>query len=249
MAEGELDYLVEVAGQGFENMTNDEVAVPRLLIAQALSDVVQNGSVKVGHFYNSITGKDYGETVDLIVCHFQKVWVEWKKNNGGYVGTYPVGGLTDVTGDNYRGLEHEDADGNINDVIETWNYLVILPEYMEDGYMIFGSTRGNLKYLKGWNTRMRYLRTPSGKPAPLFSSIWSLSTGKDQNKNGNTYYSCNKEGKSSIVRKGWVSKEVFLEYVIPARQVADQALALADNRTNVELIDATSSAPEDNSSF
>ena len=85
MAEVELDYLAEVAGQGFENMSNDEVAVPRLLIAQALSDVVQNGSVKVGHFYNSITGKDYGEAVDLIVCHFQKVWVEWKKNNGGYV--------------------------------------------------------------------------------------------------------------------------------------------------------------------
>lgn len=249
MAEVELDYLAEVAGQGFENMSNDEVAVPRLLIAQALSDVVQNGSVKVGHFYNSITGKDYGEAVDLIVCHFQKVWVEWKKNNGGYVGTYPIGGLADVTGDNYRGLEHKDADGNINDVIETWNYLVILPEHMEDGYMIFGSTRGNLKYLKGWNTQMRYLRTPSGKPAPLFSSIWSLSTGKDQNKNGNTYYSCSKEGKSSIVRKGWVSKEVFLEYVTPARQVADQALSLVDNRTNVELIDATSSAPEDNSSF
>ena len=240
MAERDLDYLSEVAGQGFENMSNDEVAVPRLLIAQALSDVVQNGTVKVGHFYNSITGKDYGEAVDLIVCHFQKVWVEWKKNNGGYVGTYPVDGLEGVTGDNYKGLEHRDADGNVNDVIETWNYLVILPEHMEDGYMIFGSTRGNLKYLKGWNTQMRYLRTPSGKAAPLFSSVWTLTTGKDQNKNGNTYYSCNKEGKSSIVWKEWVSKETFVEYVNPARQVADQALALADNRSSIAIEDNTS---------
>ena len=245
MAEQELDYLAEVAGQGFENMSNNEVAVPRLLIAQALSDVVQNGSVKVGHFYNSITGEDYGDSIDLIVCHFQKVWVEWKKNNGGYVGTYPIGGLAGVTGDNFKGLEHTADDGTVNDVIETWNYLVILPDHIGDGYMVFGSTRGNLKYLKGWNTKMRYLRTPSGKAAPLFSSIRNLATGKDQNKNGNTYYSCNKDGKSSITWKEWVSKEVFLDYVTPARQVADQAIALVDNRQTLALEDSSENSDAD----
>ena len=233
----DVDYLNEVAGQGFENMGTGETAVPRLLIAQAMSDVVANGQVPVGHFYNSITGKDYGESIDVIVCHFQKVWVEWKKNQGGYVGTYPVGAI-EVTGDSYRGMEHKDAEGNINDVIETWDYLVILPEHKEDGYMIFGSTRGNLKYLKGWNTQMRYLRTPSGKPAPLFSSIWNMTTGKDKSKNGNAYFSCNKEGKSSIVWKGWTSKELYTEYVSPARDVADSAVMLADNRT--QAIEASS---------
>ena len=241
----EAAYLDEVAGQGFENMGTDEIAVPRLLIAQALSDVTQNGQVPAGHFYNSITGEDYGDTVDVIVCHFQKVWVEWKKNQGGYVGTYAVGALEGVTGDNFKGMEHKDADGNINDVIETWDYLVILPEHRDAGFMIFGSTRGNLKYLKGWNTQMKYLRTPSGKAAPLFSAVWTLATGKDTNKKGNTYYSCNKDGKSSIAFKEWVSKDIYLEYVAPARQVADQAVMLADNRTQAIEAPSEGAEPDD----
>ena len=235
--EAALDFIEESAGQGFENMTTGETAVPRLLISQAMSNATQNGQIPAGHFYNSISGKDYGETLDVIVCHFQKVWVEWKKNQGGYVATHEIGSI-EVTGDNYKGMEHVDADGNKNDVIETWMYLVVLPDHLEDGYLVFGSTRGNLKYLKGWNTQMMYLRTPAGKPAPLFSSVWTMSIGKDTNKKGNTYYSCNKEGKSSIVRKGWTTKEMFLSYVKPAREVATQAVALADNRAEVQAIEA-----------
>lgn len=84
---------------------------------------------------------------------------------------------------------------------------------------------------------MKYLRTPSGKPAPIFSSIWTMTLGKDKNKQGNQYYSCNIDGKSSIRQKGWTTKELFLEYVSPARDVADQAIALADNKTAAAIED------------
>ena len=237
-----LYFLDAVEGQGFENMEQDQIAIPRLNISQALSEVVQNGHMEQGHFYNSLTGKDYGTTIQLVVCCFQKVWVEWKKNQGGYVGTYPIGGLEGVTGDNFKKMEHKDADGNINDVIETWNYLVFLPEHLDDGLMVFSSTRGNLKYLKSWNTQMRYLRTPTGRPAPLFSSIWEVSTGKDTNKSGNKYFSCNKDGKSSFVWKGWVSKDMFLTYITPAREVAEQTLALVDNSQDIQQIESPESS-------
>ena len=235
----DLSFLDEVAGQGFEQMGAQETATPMLLIAQAMSDVVSNGSVQVGHFYNSITGKDYGDNVNVIVCHFQLMWLEWKPGQGGLVARWQPNEI-EVTGDKYSGMKHGE-----NDVIETWMYLVVLPDHLEDGYMIFSSTRGNLKYLKGWNTQMRYLRTPSGKPAPLFSAIWNLATGKDKNKAGNTYYSCNKDGKSSIKQVDWVSKELFTEYVIPAREIADQAVAIADNREDVAAIESSTSEEVD----
>lgn len=225
-------FLDEVAGQGFEGMEQGDVTTPRLLVSQQLSDVVQAGTVPVGHFYNSLTGEDYSDTVNIIVCHFQKVWIEWKPNQGGYVGTYPVGGIEGVTGDVYAGMKHGE-----NDVIETYTYLVMLADKPEAGYFIFQSTRGNLKYLKAWNTAMMYLRTPTGKAAPLFSSVWELKLNKDQNKQGKTYYSCNVDGKSSIKRVGWITKNTYTEFIAPAREVASQVVMIADNRANVEAIE------------
>lgn len=231
MAELE-NFLDEMEGQGFENLGAQETATPMLLIAQALSDVTANGEVPAGHFYNSITGKDYGDNVNVIVCHFQKMWFEWKPNQGGLVGRWQVGELEGVTGDVYTGMKHGE-----NDVIETWLYLVILPDHLEDGYLMFSSTRGNLKYLKGWNTQMRYLKTPSGKPAPLFAAVWNLATGKDKNKAGQTYYSCNKDGKTSIKQMGWTTKELFTGYVSPAREIASQAAALIEDKSSNKMIE------------
>lgn len=218
----EVSYLDTVEGQGFENMGAGEVATPLLLISQAMSDVVQNNKIPAGHFYNSVTGDDYGTEVDVIVCHFSKVWMEWKPDQGGFVGRYPVGGIEGVTGDVYTGMKHGE-----NDVLETWQYLVILPKHPEAGFMVFSSTRGNLRYLKAWNTSMEYLRLPSGRRAPLFAAIWNMKLGKDQNKQGKQYFSCNDAGKSSIKFVDWVPESVYSENVLPARNIASEALALA----------------------
>ena len=232
MADEKLDFLDDVAGQGFEGMSANETATPMLLISQAMSEAVQNGVIPQGHFYNSVTGKDYGDSLDVIVCHFDKMWYEWKPNQGGLVGRYPVGGIEGVTGDIYTGMKHGE-----NDILETWLYIVVLPDHLEDGFLVFSSTRGNLRYLKGWNTAMKFLRTPSGKPAPLFAAVWNMTLGKDSNKQGKQYFSCNKDGKSSIVFKKWVSKDLFDEYVTPARQVANQSIALIDDKSAAAIED------------
>ena len=81
--------------------------------------------------------------------------------------------------------------------------------------------------------------------APLFSAVWNLTVGKDTNKQGKTFFSCNKDGKPSFVQKGWTSKDLFLEYVTPARQAADSAVMLADNRTQAIEEDAGVESEED----
>lgn len=228
MAEAKsLDFLENAGDSGFENMGVSEISTPLLLISQALSKNVAEGTISVGHFYNSITGKDYGSEVRVVVCHFDKMWYEWKPNQGGLAGRYPVGGLEGVVGDRYTGMKHGE-----NKIEEKYVYLVYLPDFPEDGFLVFASTGGNMKYLKGWNTQLSYLRTPGGKQAPIYAGIWKMSLGKDQNKQGQPYYSCNKDGKSSIVFDEWVSKEAFDKYILPARETASQAIAIADMRSS-----------------
>lgn len=231
-------FLEEQAGQGFDNMGSSEVATPMLLITQPLSQLVQDEKVKAGHFANSVTGRDYGESVRVIVCYFDKCWIEWKPNGGGFVARHPVGGIA-VTGDPYTGMKTESG----NNVVETWMYLCVLPDYPEDGFVVFNSTRGNLKYLKGWNTQLKCLRTPGGRPAPLFAAVWKMTLGKDTNKNGQAYYSCNVAGKSSIVMDGWVDDKVYNEFVMPARSVA--TAALNDNRVAAAALPEETSAESD----
>ena len=230
MAEMDLGFLENAADGGFENMGAGEVATPLLLISQPLSKVVSDERVKVGHFYNSITGEDYGSELKVVVCHFDKMWYEWKPDQGGLAGRYPVGAF-EVQGDKWTGMVNP-ATGN--KVEEKYVYLLYLPEHPEAGLVVFASTGGNMKYLKSWNTQLTYLRTPGGRQAPIYAGIWALTINKDVNKNNQPFYSLNDAGKSSIKFVEWVSKEVFEQAVLPARETASQAIAIADMRTDEE---------------
>jgi len=65
---------------GFEEMGNDDISMPMLLISQQLSGVVANDKLPAGHFYNSVTGEDYGDNLKLIVIKYTKMWYEWMPN-------------------------------------------------------------------------------------------------------------------------------------------------------------------------
>ena len=107
----------EVEGQGFENMGADKYSVPRLKIAQPTSGVLteDNTKVKVGDFYNSVTGESYGSEIEVIPVYFNTVWLEWKPNMGGLAGRHKPYSVR-VTGDVFTGLKTLDG----NDIQESW---------------------------------------------------------------------------------------------------------------------------------
>lgn len=226
-----VSFLDDVAGQGYENVGAGDVTTPLLLIAQQLSGVVDGGSVEVGHFYNSVTGEDYGTQLDLVICHYKKMWYEWKPNQQGLAGIHEVGAIP-VSGDVYTGMTTETG----NKVEEKMVFLVVLPEHKDAGYMIFGSTPGTMKYMKGWLTQAQNLRLPSGARAPLFGGIWSVELAKNTSKDGNKYYAPAIDGKSTFRFKEWIPEVLYKDSVLPAREIATQALQLADTRVEQEAL-------------
>jgi len=69
-------YLEPHSGVGTEHLTADDVAMPRLALAQAMSDQVNSTHadhiehLSVGHFFNSVSGQNYGSgplTFSLLV--------------------------------------------------------------------------------------------------------------------------------------------------------------------------------------
>jgi len=200
------------SGAGFEDVGVEQQAIPMLLICQTNSSDAIDAGVKPGEYYNSITKKSYGESIQVVVGYFQIAWLEWISNGGGFAGRHAPGSIK-VTGNNYDGMTNP-ATGN--KVVETWLYYVMLPDHKQDGFFVMSSTPGNMKYLKSWNSQMKFLRRPNGKAANIYDSIWKLTLGKDQNKAGQKYFS----NKGGIERVGWITKELKTDYVEPLRIAA-----------------------------
>lgn len=235
--QNEVGFLDEAAGQGFENVTSQDVTTPLLLVAQKLSAVVDAGTVPEGHFYNSVTGKDYGNKLQLVICHYKRMWYVWKPNQQGLDSIHEVGSI-EVTGDVYTGM----TDSRGYKVEEKMVFLVVLPEHMDAGYMIFGSTPGIIKFTKAWLTQAQNLLLPSKKRAPLFAAIWEVELNKIASKDGNKYFAtATSDGKSSFKFVDWIPQVLYQDSILPAREIAQQALLTADKGA-VEAIEADAGA-------
>lgn len=88
------------AGGGFEEADRESYAIPFVRILQKLSPQLDETSgeyieeAKAGMFFNTVTEDTYDGKVGLevIPCHFRRVFVEWNKreDGGGFVAEYDV---------------------------------------------------------------------------------------------------------------------------------------------------------------
>jgi len=236
----DMEQLYEqMAGEGFEGMSANQYAIPLLLIAQPTSDIITSGEgeklgIKVGDFYNSVTKKSYGNKLKVVVAFFKVMWFEWGPNMGGLKGRHEPGTVP-YTGNPFDGMKHADTG---NDLVETWLYFVVLPDHLTDGFLTYQSTKGNIQYLKPWNSAMHDLRLPpspkypEGAPAPLFSHTWSIETMRNKNEKG-TWFAFGAEKKPSFKDLGFTPLDVYAKFVKPVRLIAPSAV----NKVQVLLED------------
>lgn len=94
----DLASLQADAGAGAQNIGADDMQTPIISILQSNSPQCKKSDGKFikgaeeGMLYNNVTQEIYnGETgITIVPCFFEKVYIEWKPNRGGFVGIHPA---------------------------------------------------------------------------------------------------------------------------------------------------------------
>lgn len=194
------DFFNEDAGEAArENLTKEDVQIPRIAIAQKMSPEVEEGhakfiaELKLGELFNSLTGKIYGKELRFIPLRVEMPrFIEFYPRDIG-------GGVKDLNvpeGDD-RTKWTTDAEGKSVQPLATQfrEYVVFLPDHQE---VVALSMKGtSMKSARAFNGLRMTRVMPSqiggkpissaGKPAPLYAQVYKLGVAPEKNKKGSYF--------------------------------------------------------------
>ena len=197
---GSLALFGNDTAKGFENMTQEDLALPFLRILGQLSPQVTEGDAKYvsnakpGMIYNTVTSELYDgkKGIKIIPCYYKKDFPEWSDRGDG------PGAPVAVHLSNSPVIQTGKRDGskirlpNGNYLEETASYYV-LAETKTGGYtpalITMKSTQLNVS--KKWNSMMKTIQIPNGNGGfaipPMHGVVYNLSSVLQKNDKGSWY--------------------------------------------------------------
>lgn len=173
----DMSFLEGMAGEGFDDMGANATSIAYLSLVQPDSSSEDDDNAP-GTWRNSATGRNYGNSVSVVVLAFRTIWNEREADPPfRTVGRYPVGGINIEVKQppkGKRGYPKMINPETGNEVQELFVYAVILPDYPEDGVLYFNPTVGSMKSAKAWNSQLKGQLLPNGVQAPIFAFKWEL---------------------------------------------------------------------------
>lgn len=169
--------------RGSEEVTGDDLTIPRLELAQGLSKCLKKNhaqhieGAQEGMFYNNLTRELYGESVVVIPILFRKEYLVWRDQDegGGFAGAYSSREEAEE-----QVLQQEQPDQW--EAVETHQQFCALVH--EDGRLeeiVLSMSKSKLKVSRKWNSLIRL------KGGPRFSRQYILSGVADQNQKGQDF--------------------------------------------------------------
>ena len=184
------------AGDGTQDITNEDMAIPFLRILQKMSpqlskrDGAYIEGADEGDIYNTVTGKIYkgDEGVIVVPSGFNFKVIEWvpREKGGGIVNSYPRGSELPSSEKDDRGRRITGDGHTLEDTAE--HFVLILDEQhdsLEQALVACSSTQ--LKHSRKWSSmiKQKTVATPEGvKPAPSYGYSYRLKTGTESNEHG-----------------------------------------------------------------
>lgn len=196
---------------GFEGADSDSFAKPFLVILQPGSPQLVEDTdahvegAKPGMFFNTLTQELYGKSIDVIDFKFDRVYCEWKPDQGGFVGVHKIkeGEAKSVETSQFgKRIGRE----NDNEFVETHTHYLLIAGREDEGPIIFSLASSGIKHSRKWLSNAKMLRLPNEEPAPLFSSVYHMETMLNKNDQGRWYQIGNKT-QLGVTRLDWVNGE------------------------------------------
>jgi len=195
------DWLPKGAARGAENVSTDDMIIPRIELVQALSparnkkDAAYIEGAEEGMLFNNVTRELYGESVTVVPVYYTKQFLIWKdrKQGGGgsngFRGAFATRELAEaeITKLGEDGLE----------VSDTAQHFVLVRSNEGWSEAVISMAKSKIKVSKRWNSLIRMTNTDS------FARAYKLSAITETNARNESYYNY------GISPLGYVQKEVY----------------------------------------
>lgn len=175
-------------GRGSENVTANDMAIPRLKLLQAINPEVMPGHAKqvegatAGMIMNSVTNELYDNGLFLVNLHFKRKTVIWKKRSAG-------GGMVANCENEAEArvyLQENSLREEDHDISENPTHLVLMltGEGEPIGVALLDMPSTKIKVSKKWNSLIGEQEKAGN---PRFGCVWDLGPSTESNASGNYF--------------------------------------------------------------
>lgn len=212
-----LDFLKDKAGEGFENVGQQDRKQPYLTILADLSPQVkkQNAAyvpgAEPGMIFNTLTHELLGQKIQVVAHSYKTFWLEFKPDRGPLVAIHERDSIqVDKT-------DFSDWKYGENTIVETMYFFVTLHGREEEGIHVLPFKSTNIRYGKDWLNQMLTLRE-GGQSLPLYAAVWELtSTFNTDGKNEWFAFGVNKTAAIKFVE--YITEDTYTKFVVPNREI------------------------------
>lgn len=213
--------------RGSEDVTMDDLTLPRIEVLQALSPQIKRNDPKFipgaeqGMIFNTVSGELYGDFVVFIPILFRKEYIVWQTRDagGGFISTHP----TEEEAEAARAALDDPDNHEVN--LHAVNFVFLVRDNGTLDEAVFSWSRSKLKVSRKLNA---LVQMGSGD---RFSKAYKLRSVEEKGKKGE-YYSYD------IKPLGYVPEAVYkrAEKLFDAIKAGERAVAYGSNEGEEEEV-------------
>lgn len=230
----QMDFINEANDtmEGFEDLNAQTMSIPFLKLAQALTpETNKNKDVYIeglddGMFFNSATKEVLGETFKFVILKFERIYIEWLPNRGGFAGYHTPENAERLAVDKTFG-KWATAEGNL--LQEYYTYFGLVIGHEKEGVVVLSLASSAIKQAKNLNRLMTTHIMDNGERARPYYLVWNV-TAMHMEKDGNDWFV------PSFKFDSYITEEVY-KIIAPERKALPSKpvdYAQLENKSAVE---------------